>query len=327
MRISHMPVITITALSGALLLSGCADGSSEQAHPPKTTASHAAKSAHEKTSKTVQGSPVRTVASMTMPLDDYELSPTQYEDSQQATWARVRPCMVSVGFKNFNFQPTPVADGLEEHEDLRYGTYNLDDARAHGYRPGGDPASFSRSAAVGGEEPQFTAEEETALDGVSPERTDGEPKKVHKTATGETIPNDGCYGQALNEVTGNRSDAYLNDTLVEELDGQSYEKSLTDPKVKAAFAAWSACMKSTGYSYASPIDANNDPKWTGDTASKEEIQTATADTQCKAQTNLVSVWHTAEVGIEKTLIAEHADALTAVREMKEAVVRNSERVH
>lgn len=274
---------------------------------------------------TVQASAVRAVARMTLPLDAYQLSPEEYERSRQATWARVRPCMVDLGFKDFTFRPAPVADGLEAHEDLRYGTYNVTEAGKYGYRPAfAQTTSLARGGEVGGEEPEFSPEEEAALDGYQAGRS-AAPKRVTRTAAGETIPKDGCYGQALAEVTGGQADTYLDDTLVEELDGQSYEKSLTDPKTRAAFASWSACMKGKGFAYASPIDANNDPRWTGDKPSRAEIETATADTLCKEETGLLGVWHGAETAIQKDLISSHTQELAAVRDMKTATVANSEK--
>ncbi|MFE0173801.1 hypothetical protein ACFWZ2_15910 [Streptomyces sp. NPDC059002] len=231
--------------------------------------------------------------------------------------------MVDLGFKDFDFKPVPVAGDLEGHEDLRYGTYSVAEAGKYGYRPAYTAASASRSGTVGGQEPEFTAEEEAALDGVSPERTDGAPKAVKKTAKGEAIPKDGCYGQALSKVTEGRSSTYLNDTTIEDLDGQSYEKSLTDPKVEKAFSSWATCMKGKGYSYASPIDANNDPKWSEGEPSDAEIKTATADAQCKEEAKVLTVWHSVEVDIQKSLIAAHSSKLDPVREMKLATVRNS----
>ncbi|WP_369246613.1 hypothetical protein [Streptomyces sp. R41] len=304
------------AAVAALALSACAG---------QSTASH--DNAGTKAGTNVQAAPVRAVADMTLPLDAYQLSPEEYEKSQQATWALVKPCMVDLGFDDFTFKPAPVADGLEEHEDLRYGTYNATEAAKYGYRPAFTHASSlaARSGEVGGQEPEFSAAEEAALDGHSAERTAKAPKRVTKTAAGETIPKDGCYGQALDKVTSGSADTYLNDTLVEELDGQSYEKSLTDPKIRAAFASWSACMKDKGFSYASPIDANNDPRWTGDKPSKDEIATATADAQCKERTSLLTVWHGAEVGIQKNLIAAHSDELAPVRAVKLATVSNSDK--
>ncbi|MFF4354291.1 hypothetical protein [Streptomyces sp. NPDC001530] len=308
--------IAAAAAVAALALSACAGQNTESKSNSGTQAG-----------TKVQGAPVRAVADMSLPLDAYQLSPEEYEKSQQATWALVNPCMNDLGFKDFTFKPAPVADGLEDHEDLRYGTYNITEAGKYGYRPAFTQSSSlaARSGEVGGKEPKFTAEEEAALDGVSAERTGGALKRVTKTAAGETIPKDGCYGQALGKVTDGKADTYLNDTLVEELDGQSYEKSLTEPKTQAAFASWSACMKQKGFSYKSPIDANNDPRWTGDTPSKDEIATATADAQCKEKTSLLTVWHSAEAGIQKNLIAAHSDELASVRAVKVATVANSDK--
>lgn len=333
MRIRSLPLAAVVAATtGALVLTGCGAGNgpsdSERSAASKNPATA---TGGAKGGTSVQGAPVRMVADMELPFEAYELSPKEFEDSQTALWGAVRPCMVDLGFTGFDFAPEPVAEEFEEHEDLRYGTYRTANAEKYGYRPpftvvaraGVASADGGSADVVGGKEPDFTAEEEAALDGVSPERTGVTPKRVTRTASGAAIPQGGCYGQALDEVTGGHADTYLNDTLVEELNGRAYDQSLTDPKVKAVFAQWSDCMKEAGHDYASPIDANNDPKWTGDRASKDEIAVATADTECKVKTNLVPVWHDAESAIQKDLVARHTDDLSVVKDMKQSLARNS----
>lgn len=304
--IKTLPIVAVAV--GALALSAC----SGQA----TTNSSAE---HPRTGERVQGAPARMVAEMSLPLDAYRLSPVEYERSQQALWKITTSCMKGIGFASFDFMPSAgTAEQIEEHEDVRYGTYSQQDAERSGYRP--DFARGARGAAViGGEEPQFTAAEEAALDGVSPARTKGAPKRVRATGTGAEIPEGGCYGQALEQLTGGQSGLYLDDTLVDELDGQSYEQSLNDPEVKEVFARWSACMASKGLTYKSPIDANNDPSFTGDTAGAAEKKVAVADTACKSATDLVSVWHEAESGIQRTLIGTHGTELAKRRALNSTI--------
>ncbi|MFE0256480.1 hypothetical protein [Streptomyces sp. NPDC059010] len=303
--IKTVPIVALAV--GALTLSACSGQATNSS------------AEHPRAGERVQGAPARMVAEMSLPLDTYRLSPVEYERSQQALWKITTSCMKGIGFTSFDFMPSAgTAEQIEEHEDVRYGTYDQQDAERSGYRP--DFARGARGAAViGGAEPQFTAAEEAALDGVSPEVAGGAPKKVRATGTGEAIPEGGCYGQALDQLTGGQSGLYLDDTLVDELDGQSYEQSLNAPEVKAVFADWSACMASKGLTYKSPIDANNDPSFTGDTAGAAEKKVAVADTACKATTGLVSVWHDAESGIQRTLIGTHGAELAKRRALNSAI--------
>ncbi|MGI5373766.1 hypothetical protein ACQEV2_05820 [Streptomyces sp. CA-251387] len=301
--IKTVPIVALAV--GALTLSACSG---------QDTNSSPANKAGER----VQGAPARMVAEMTLPLEAYQLTPADYERSQQALWKLTTSCMKDIGFTSFEFLPsTGTADQIEAHEDVRYGTYNQQDAERNGYRP--DFGKGARGAVIGGEEPKFTAEEEAALDGVSPQRTAEEPKKVRTTKSGEAIPEGGCYGQALDKLTGGQSDLYLDDTLAEELNGQSYEQSLKDQKVTTVFARWSACMAAKGFTYKSPIDANNDPSFTGDTAGAAEKKVAVADTACKNSTDLVSVWHDAEAAIQRTLISEHGPELAKRKALNSAI--------
>ncbi|WP_143589796.1 hypothetical protein [Streptomyces africanus] len=306
MRLFRTAPIAAALAVGALALSACSSQGTGPSAESATTAGDR-----------VQGAPTRVVAAMSLPLDAYQLSPEDYERSQQALWQLTTACMQDVGFTSFAFTPsTGTSEEIEEHEDLRYGTYDQQDAERLGYRP--DFGGHARVAAIGGEEPHFTPEEEAALD--------GEPKKVRTARAGEPVPEDGCYGQALDQLTGGQSETYLDDTLVEELDGLSYEKSLQDPKVAAVFARWSACMASKNFAYKSPIDANNDASFTGDTAGPKEKQVAVADTQCKSSTDLVSVWHDAEVAAQRTLISERGPELAKAQALNATIRAKSDAV-
>ncbi|GAA2600724.1 hypothetical protein OG542_34305 [Streptomyces violaceus] len=316
MRLLRIAPIAATLTVGALALSACTSQDTGPSADRAGAASVSSKPSGKAAGERVQGAPTRVVAEMSLPFEAYQLSPEDYERSQQALWKLTTACMQDVGFTSFGFAPSAGAsEQIEAHEDLRYGTYNQQEAERLGYRP--DFGQHARVAAVGGEEPHFTAEEEAALDGVSP---DGEPAKARSTRGAEPVPEEGCYGQALDELTGGQGETYLDDSTVEELGGQSYEKSLEDPKVAAVFARWSACMASKSLTYKSPIDANNDPSFTGDVAGTKEKQVATADTQCKNSTGLVSVWHDAEAAIQRSLISENGTKLAKIQALN-AVIR------
>lgn len=93
----------------------------------------------------------------------------------------------------------------------------------------------------------------------------------------------------------------------------SFGKSLQDGRVHAVFAKWSRCMAESGYHYENPMDASEDEKWRGETASAEEKTVATADAHCKIKNNVAGVWYAVDVAYQKQAIEEHAEELDQVR--------------
>jgi hypothetical protein len=93
------------------------------------------------------------------------------------------------------------------------------------------------------------------------------------------------------------------------------------PAVKQALADWSQCMKTEGYTAATPFEATEiAPHPEGGPASKEEIAIALAEIDCKEQTDLVAVWFTEESKIQKAQIAEHQNKLNGTRTQNSSAV-------
>lgn len=85
-------------------------------------------------------------------------------------------------------------------------------------------------------------------------------------------------------------------------------------------------MKESGYSYRTPMDANNDSRWSGDRVTPAEIGVAVADVACKKRTNLTGIRMAVDAAYQQRLIAQHADALTAVAAGRERQLRNAARI-
>ncbi len=118
-----------------------------------------------------------------------------------------------------------------------------------------------------------------------------------------------CAEQADTSVT-----AAQTSPLVEQIDIEGYKASLDEPTVKAVFAKWSACMKAEGYTYATPPDAQEDPKFTDpEEITAEEITIAKADLACRDRYAVAKTWFDAEVKLQRKAIAENQDALNDIR--------------
>ncbi|MER7001147.1 hypothetical protein [Streptomyces sp. NPDC000410] len=85
-----------------------------------------------------------------------------------------------------------------------------------------------------------------------------------------------------------------------------------DPRVRAAFAAWSRCMAEAGHTYKDPWEPNDIPTWE-DPA--QENKTAVADVRCKHRTNLAGIWMVVEAAYQHAVVEENRTALNAVEEL------------
>ncbi|MFJ6770586.1 hypothetical protein ACIQOV_06375 [Kitasatospora sp. NPDC091257] len=111
---------------------------------------------------------------------------------------------------------------------------------------------------------------------------------------------------------------------------------LTDPRLTAAYAEWSACMKEKGYSYANPADAYSDRKWgaagttplaaTPPPRSPDEVSTAEADIACKISLNTVGRLVAVETAYDNQYIARNADALRSFAQQLSARTQRAQAV-
>ncbi|MEV7186132.1 hypothetical protein [Kitasatospora sp. NPDC093102] len=220
---------------------------------------------------------------------------------QQSKVRVQRECMKSLGFEFAPPQPgsypPPNFDGANMAR--RYGVSVPAEAEKFGYHLAndiGEPPLFEPGPAAG-----------VALKGRGP---NGEKPADPR------IPEGGCLGESDRKV-GN-----LDETLVNQLNGDSFERSQSDPAVLQALAAWSSCMKGKGYTAASPLTVNEQLKNRGSrTVSPEEIATAVADVDCKQESDLTRTWFEVETRIQNDLIGGNQLALTEARDANALVVK------
>ncbi len=125
---------------------------------------------------------------------------------------------------------------------------------------------------------------------------------------GKTIPDGACFGAAQRQVEGT-----TDVSMPDQLSFDSWTAAKSDSRVVAAFAKWSRCMAASGYHYSTPMEANNDPQWSGEKASAAEIAVAVADVNCKKTTNLVGVRMAVDAAYQRRAIGQHGVELNAIR--------------
>jgi hypothetical protein len=85
-----------------------------------------------------------------------------------------------------------------------------------------------------------------------------------------------------------------------------------DSRVRAAITAWAQCMSDHGFNYTDPLEPLNEFQ-SESPASSRQIATATADVDCKIDTNLVGIAVTVEDAYDQVYIEQHSAELEEYR--------------
>ncbi|MFG1943889.1 hypothetical protein [Nonomuraea sp. NPDC048826] len=229
---------------------------------------------------------------LVLPLDAYHLSPEEEAVVLQAQTELFRTCMARLGF-------TAPAAARPEPVDRNHERYLLEDeeiAKSRGYHPPADPGTRA-----------------------GPEvRTAAYLAAAHGTGRGDGAPRGGCEAEAHDRLVPAPAGEAMR--RVTDLKGWSWERSLTDSRTVAVFAAWSSCMARLGHDYPTPRAANNDVAFRTVEPTAQEIATAVADVRCKRQTDVVRTWAAVEAAYQKQAIAEHRQELREGRRTITALV-------
>ncbi|MGC1407014.1 MAG: hypothetical protein WA938_09815, partial [Candidatus Dormiibacterota bacterium] len=216
----------------------------------------------------------------------------------------------------------------------RYGVTSLAVAKRWGYQPeagspllpnpnpAADPAMSSAEMLV------YLGTDQTTLPRPSPSGAIP-PGPTPPPVDGKAVPPGGCDGKANREIDGaNLEDENNALQLANTINRDDFDASETNPTVLAVFHAWSVCMAGKGFTYSNPnqaLDANFNHTLTA-APSQLEVDTATADVECKNQTHLVTTWFDVEVKLEDASIQKNILALTALKNEEEAVEKTALRV-
>jgi hypothetical protein len=284
--------VTVTAgVICAALISGCA--SSHSAQPVAAVATPT----------------LSSVLEARLPIAAYELTASQSAEENYLQQQLRQSCMREFGFDLLPGLSTKViSQGIrvtQEVESRRYGVTNPVDARTYGYHLPTWIVGSAPPATVASLPPA----ERSVFIGTA------------KTYRGRPIPTGGCFTQAADELAQAGIGAATQSSggsdpsaLVGQIRRTDFERAQSDPRVLAVFARWSACMRSNGYSYRTPFDANGDRRWsTSAPPGALEIQIAEHDVSCKLLVNLLGVEFAVESDYENADIATNAAAMAAVK--------------
>lgn len=245
-------------------------------------------------------------ATWVLPLQAYLPDPEQKDLLFDAVEKAKSACMKRSGFDYRPAGKMPVF-GPETLTDLRYGIHDRKVAATYGYKPAGDIKAYQEEQGRLLKANELSQEEEAVMTG---------------SGTSEKVPEGGCWGEARREVYGTLEPV---STLANDLSNEAYTEAGKSERVRSVFRSWSRCMARSGYSYDEPLDAPGDPGFAALKASPEEIATALADLDCRAEYRVAEIWFDEETRLQNKAVKGHAQALEKDGETLDTAVRTAAR--
>lgn len=253
---------------------------------------------------------------LALPIDGYAYTVPETGQLLRARQILIGGCMRRFGFtyttdpaQTDQQQQNRVKDFGRHGNKRRYGVTSVTAATRYGYHlvsaMDGTRQSLPAKQKDGGSG-QSSAARQLVLSGTAPAG-----QQPAGQINGVKVPKGGCTGEADTKITDNKQLGEAD--LVAQIARDSYERSLTDPAVSAAFTAWAGCMRAKGYSYPSPRKAGSDFDIHTRTVPAAEIAAAKTDVGCKQQTRLIEVWSAFEIKFQNDQIDRHAEELKEIR--------------
>jgi len=227
------------------------------------------------------------IRELVMPLDIYELDAGDLATISRAHMVLMADCLGRHGIEFEIPEPRPIPWARNEQ---RYGL--TDEARAarHGYH----------------------------VPGITDRPPLREPRLPDDIA-------DECLAWARRRLARGAPDLPER-RLADMLSLRTFHLSREDSRVRAAFSAWSRCMRQNGFSYPDPMAANNDVAFATEVPTEDEIRVAVADVRCKRQVRVVEVWAAVEAAYQRQAIEAHRGPLELIRQAIQVQLANAQAV-
>ncbi|MFE0673557.1 hypothetical protein [Streptomyces sp. NPDC058867] len=228
-----------------------------------------------------------------LPIARYGYTDAETAVIESAEQVLTRRCLRSFGIA---YEPPAPEPESAPPADRRYGLSSASEAARLGYHPDLAPPPTG---------PDLPEDALRVFYGNRGAPAESGEKLRYK---GRDVPAEGCFGQSVAHLA-KKYDAPRQAETARSISTRSYTEALADPAVKAGFRTWSSCMRSSGFTYASPLDPLNEKAFPGEDVSAEEKATAVADVRCKKETGLLDTWFEAESALQQADIDRNAEAL------------------
>lgn len=298
-------VLTALGALSALLLAGCSAAGPAAALPaPRATAT--AKAAQPVAQ--IPASVLNGAAQPSLPIAAYQPTPALAAQAKYLDERMAQVCMQKFGI---DYDPALSAAMTtqsvridQEFQSRMYGVSDPVAVHTYGYHL----PSWTQGSAAPELVSAFPPAELSVLEGTA--------AAYH----GQAIPQGGCRGWAASQLSQHGIDPSTGlpddtaaDTLVGQIQTNTFDQAQSDPRVLKVFAAWSACMRTHGDDYQTPFTAAADPHWTSGAPTAREIAVAEQDVTCKSQVNLLNVEYTVVSGYQNAAINRSAAVLSPLK--------------
>ncbi|MFF9810691.1 hypothetical protein ACF1G5_37315 [Streptomyces coeruleorubidus] len=201
----------------------------------------------------------------------------------------------------------------------------------YGYRgPAGYLADQYAAAARGGTKALFVPDKYSGVYDGSADVFDGRP-----------VPPGGCHGEVMRRLdkSGEALRRSLKDQAIvpwkmfSDIENAVSRTVASDHQYQQAEQRWRDCMNRSGRPYASPADAEGDPRWARSVSitdeepeqpvTRAEIEAAVADEKCRDEVNLPGISLALHAAYQKKAIKAHATELEQVKKLLHIQLKNS----
>ncbi len=249
-------------------------------------------------------------APVAMPLDAVMTSRADIALLEKARELNAGDCMHALGFTTWRSATlsAPADDtDVKDRDVLDY--LSPADAARSGY-----PAAFTDRS--GGAHPGQNAAQASG-GSTTPAGSDAVRAYLGaeaRTASGRAVPAGGCEAAGDAKLKGSTPDLPADPRR---LAARAIAATMHDSRMQAVFADWSSCMAKRGFSYRTPLSAQNDPRWGERTvmtlAGDDEKSVAAADAACEQETNLVGTYKALESAYQQELLDQNQAKLKTGR--------------
>lgn len=296
MRVSRR-FATILAISAALGLAGCTSQVSTGYSVPDLPKNF-------------------SLNKLVLPLDSFQLSDSEFARMDKNWAVLMTECAATYG--------AAIAYGSDYTRDPDektllwggpFGTMSEKQASKFGYhaKPGG-PNQPTSGFYLKNPDSLFIQSEDAPLDDLI---SYGRPKQKSDPAyslplpvnkAGEPLPMGGCWNLVQSQIGAPLvSDLLLRRDLI--------ELSFNDSRTQEAIKNWSSCMKTAGYSFKSPINAES----TAGLLSSTEVSLAVRDVSCTKSSNWTRVFYAILIDYQNQAIAKQPQFLHGVLQSQKRV--------
>ncbi|MBD0711129.1 MULTISPECIES: hypothetical protein [unclassified Streptomyces] len=317
MHVLRRTTVATTVMLAAISLGACStSGPASDSAKEKAPIDQANWPAEKPTSGLVKG--------LELPLESYLSSYADQVAVDTALRTLQTRCMseygLTVDLPRPGANPPPYSNAVSI--ERRYGLSDRAQAQKYGY---GLPKELTRSlesaeeglsdieveVLTGRKKPEFAPPAGATGAKGADGHFGGVPEPARAEHNGKKLHEGGCAGWSKRRLKVNEGDA----GFVSGLASTSLSESRPLKPVEKALKSWSACMKDKGRKAADPYRAMEQgyADGNGDGTTKNAIELALDDIDCKEQTRLIEVWFKEESAVQKRLIEENKDQLAAIK--------------